>query len=504
MERVSIGTSGWCGLSTRDFARRFDVVEFNWTFHERGSSVEQFRQTAHDLQALGIQAVLKVSGLATHERRLRSPEAWWPGLWAKYEQLHDAGVLGALLWQLAPSHHYTPQALAELEALAAQLPRAVLHVFEFRHSSWYGRPLVLQALQRHRLCLAWIHIANEDGWCGDLESGWPCKDQTCEALYLRMFGTKSKAVGRYTEEFLRHEVLPHLERPGLPEEAFVVFAQADVPDHAKADAAATTDLLGRTHPSAASRSTRWEREVVAATLGLAVGVAVEGVIRRISHRTAFIDVGRCCQAKLCLHHARRVGLLERLHIGTSLAGLVVEDMDFEGEWAIVGLTCHRAVVTALGDASAPSRRQAPRRDPALRLSDAEVLLKSNMGQNRRCRWHAAPVRKAEAAPPGAHQAELMSQVSSSDCSSSQLQAIAELRATDGEAEPAVGAEDAPKLPGRRWGAYMGTATPTTRSGASSDVEEFGCSELSADYSRERAKSGRNKISSLPRDEDSEP
>eukprot|EP00434_Breviolum_minutum_P010243 symbB.v1.2.009040.t1/scaffold569.1/size186053/9 len=236
---------------------------------------------------------LQVSGLATHERRLRSPGQWWPHLWMKYSELQKAGVLGGLLWQLAPSHRCTRQTLSELDELAKLLPRDVLHVFEFRHSSWYGqyREDVISLLRRWGFCMAWINIKNSDGWCGDLEDGWPSMARTCNTAYLRLFGTKQKAIGRYGEEVLRDTILPMVQGPGAPKDSIVIFAQADVPNHAKADASFMAELLGR-GDSQPGRSTKWERDVLVATLGLGIGTQVSGVVQRITHKTVFIDIGR--------------------------------------------------------------------------------------------------------------------------------------------------------------------------------------------------------------------
>ncbi|CAE7451399.1 unnamed protein product [Symbiodinium natans] len=288
----------------------------------------------------------KVSGLATHENRLRSPDQWWPQLWSKYSELQKAEVLGGLLWQLAPSHRCSRQSLYELEELAKRLPRNVLHIFEFRHSSWYGahRDDVVNLLRRWGFCLAWINIRNSDGWCGDLEDGWPSLARTCNSAYLRLFGTKQKAIGRYGEDMIRETILPMVQGPGAPADCFVVFAQADVPDHAKADAAFMVELLGRTD-SQPGRSARWERDVLVATLGLGVGMQVSGVVQRITHRTVFVDIGRSCRAFLDANHARRAGLLDSLRIGTHVEGLEVQHLDFQGEWGIVGLSCHKAVVS---------------------------------------------------------------------------------------------------------------------------------------------------------------
>ena len=346
MGRILVGTSGWCGLHPRDFARHYDVVEFNWTFHERDSDAEHYRKVAGELREMHLHAVLKVSGLATHERRLRSPGQWWPHLWMKYSELQKAGVLGGLLWQLAPSHRCTRQTLSELDELAKLLPRDVLHVFEFRHSSWYGqyREDVISLLRRWGFCMAWINIKNSDGWCGDLEDGWPSMARTCNTAYLRLFGTKQKAIGRYGEEVLRDTILPMVQGPGAPKDSIVIFAQADVPNHAKADASFMAELLGR-GDSQPGRSTKWERDVLVATLGLGIGTQVSGVVQRITHKTVFIDIGRSCRAFLDANHARRAGLLESLRIGTHIQNLEVQHLDFQGEWGIVGLSCHKASVS---------------------------------------------------------------------------------------------------------------------------------------------------------------
>ncbi|CAE7822591.1 unnamed protein product [Symbiodinium sp. CCMP2592] len=351
-------------------------VEFNWTFHERDHDGAHYRKVASELRELRLQAVLKVSGLATHENRLRSPDQWWPQLWSKYSELQKAEVLGGLLWQLAPSHRCSRQSLYELEELAKRLPRNVLHIFEFRHSSWYGahRDEVVNLLRRWGLCLAWIHIQNSDGWCGDLEDGWPSLARTCNSAYLRLFGTKQKAIGRYGEEMIRETILPMVQGPGAPTDSFVVFAQADVPDHAKADAAFMVELLGRTD-SQPGRSARWERDVLVATLGLGVGMQVTGVVQRITHRTVFVDIGRSCRAFLDANHARRAGLLESLRIGTHVEGLEVQHLDFQGEWGIVGLSCHKAFVS-LGAAEEEARSSAP----------AEVEIEDPNQAAKRSRW----------------------------------------------------------------------------------------------------------------------
>lgn len=358
MGRLYVGTSGWCGLHPKDFARHYDAVEFNWTFHERDSDVEHYRKVAGELREMHLHAVLKVSGLATHERRLRSPGQWWPYLWAKYSELQKAGVLGGLLWQLAPSHRCTRQTLSELEELAKHLPQNVLHVFEFRHSSWYGqyRDDVVSLLRRWGLCMAWINIKNSDGWCGDLEDGWPSLARTCNTAYLRLFGTKQKAIGRYGEEVVRDTILPMVQGPGAPKDSIVIFAQADVPAHAKADASFMVELLGR-GDSQPGRSTKWERDVLVATLGLGIGTQVSGVVQRITHRTVFIDIGRSCRAFLDANHARRAGLLDSLRIGTHVDNLEVQHLDFQGEWGIVGLSCHKASIS-LGAAEEEQHKHA--------------------------------------------------------------------------------------------------------------------------------------------------
>ena len=62
MGHLYVGTSGWCGLHPRDFARHYDVVssstsrsselpevEFNWTFHERDNNEDHYRKVRAEL-----------------------------------------------------------------------------------------------------------------------------------------------------------------------------------------------------------------------------------------------------------------------------------------------------------------------------------------------------------------------------------------------------------------------------------------------------------------------
>lgn len=252
----------------------------------------------------------------------------------------------------------------------------MLHIFEFRHSSWYGqyKDDVVKLLRRWGFCMAWINIKNSDGWCGDLEDGWPSLARTCNSAYLRLFGTKQKAIGRYGEEVIRDTIMPMVHGPGAPKDSIVIFAQADVPNHAKADASYMAELLGR-GDSQPGRSTKWERDVLSATLGLGIGSQVKGVVQRITNRTVFIDIGRSCRAFLDANHARRAGLLERLRIGTHVDNLEVQHLDFQAEWGIVGLSCHKACVSLGGvDEQAPEAAE----DSSLAPSDA---------------WHVSPLCK---------------------------------------------------------------------------------------------------------------
>jgi len=156
------------------------------------------------------------------------------------------------------------------------------------------------------------------------------------------------------------------------------------------------------------RSTRWERDVLAATLGLAVGSVVEGVVQRMSHKTIFIDIGRSCRAFMCVHHTRRVGLLEHLHIGTTLAGLRVENIEFQHEWGDISLTCHNAVIELPGgrlDLPEPGPRTddivnpsstAPKKSRWLRTTGSEEHSVAQQG--------GAPLNAGEAAAVGGREA----------------------------------------------------------------------------------------------------
>eukprot|EP00448_Togula_jolla_P031816 CAMPEP_0170639824 /NCGR_PEP_ID=MMETSP0224-20130122/39869_1 /TAXON_ID=285029 /ORGANISM="Togula jolla, Strain CCCM 725" /LENGTH=375 /DNA_ID=CAMNT_0010970233 /DNA_START=91 /DNA_END=1214 /DNA_ORIENTATION=+ len=246
-----VGTCGFLGMSPKKYIHRFPVVELNFTFHDRTD--ESYDKRAELYGSLGLRTVIKVSGYATHTRVLRNPSEWLPWLREKYRPLMEAGIVLALLWQLPPSCECTDDMLIRLAELGEllQIPgsawSSTRHVVEFRHASWYDNPSVAEILKHHNFIDARVHVVNDTGWSGDLESGWhggrnAGADQggaSADFLYLRCFGSGSRGVGKYSTTELR-AIATEASRASS---AVVMFGQADVPTHALSNGLELQEIL---------------------------------------------------------------------------------------------------------------------------------------------------------------------------------------------------------------------------------------------------------------------
>mmetsp|Transcript_66962 Transcript_66962/g.119035 ORF Transcript_66962/g.119035 Transcript_66962/m.119035 type:complete len:343 (+) Transcript_66962:2-1030(+) len=244
---MSVGTCGFMGLKTAEYAKRFQCVELNYTWHDgqqgRRLEVQEYSRKARELSMLKLSAVIKVSGHATHEMKLQAPDVWWPRLWECYGSFAQQGVLAALLWQLPPSLPCSDESLQRLGELAERVAVCgVRHVFEFRHPSWYGNPEVIDICKRHSICIAWVHFENSTRWAGEMPNGWSPENrtQTADFIYLRLFGPEGRNLGAYSDEFLSTEIIQELPRDAS---GFIMFAQNTVPDHARRNAARVRDFL---------------------------------------------------------------------------------------------------------------------------------------------------------------------------------------------------------------------------------------------------------------------
>jgi uncharacterized protein YecE (DUF72 family) len=154
MQPVRIGCSGWSYDDWRGsfypdelprrrwlerYAETFDTVEVNNTFYRlpaRSSVAAWAEQTPG-----GFLFACKASRYLTHVKRLRGIDEGASRFVDALAPLRDAGKLGPILWQL-PGNFTRDDARLEaaLEAAHEALPGA-RHGFEFRHPSWFTRPV---------------------------------------------------------------------------------------------------------------------------------------------------------------------------------------------------------------------------------------------------------------------------------------------------------------------------------------------------------------------------
>jgi uncharacterized protein YecE (DUF72 family) len=143
---IRIGCSGWNYAHWREriypkglpqkrwlehYARLFDTVELNTTFHRlpNVSAVEGW--VAHTPP--GFVFAVKASRYLTHIRRLTDLEGGIRRFYERIEPLRRSGKLGPVLWQLPPTFKRNDERLA---SALATLPDG-RHCFEFREPSWY-------------------------------------------------------------------------------------------------------------------------------------------------------------------------------------------------------------------------------------------------------------------------------------------------------------------------------------------------------------------------------
>jgi uncharacterized protein YecE (DUF72 family) len=161
MKRVWIGCSGWNYDDWRGrlyperepkrrwlelYADRFDTVEVNATFYRlptRNATAGWASQTPE-----GFTFAVKASRYLTHVKRLAGTGDGIKLFYDRLEPLIEAGRLGPILWQLPENFHRDDERLSEWLAVL----RDGRHTIEFRHPSWFARP-VLEALRNHRVAL---------------------------------------------------------------------------------------------------------------------------------------------------------------------------------------------------------------------------------------------------------------------------------------------------------------------------------------------------------------
>lgn len=204
MARVLVGTSGysyrhWRGilygpgvpqrLWLEAYAGLFTAVELNVTFY-RMPDAETF-EGWRDRTPPGFAYVLKGPQTITHYRRLLGTGDSL-ALFAERSAVLG-GKLECVLWQLSPKMPADEARLGGFaEALHGAMP-GVRHAFEFRHPSWFSRP-VYRLLREQGFALVTAHAPWRE----------PVEEATAPFAYLRMHAGAERADGCYTERELAH------------------------------------------------------------------------------------------------------------------------------------------------------------------------------------------------------------------------------------------------------------------------------------------------------------
>jgi uncharacterized protein YecE (DUF72 family) len=197
---IRIGCSGWNyrhwrgafypeSLAARNwfayYAERFDVVELNNSFYRLPSAETALRW--REQAPPGFRYAIKANRYITQAKKLIDCAEPLARLLAPTRALGAA--LGPILFQLPPMLRLD---LERLERFLALLPRDLVHVFEFRHASWYDEAT---------LCLLDQFDAGfvTHDFPGLVSPRWA----SGAAAYVRFHGTSGKYRGRYSSKALK-------------------------------------------------------------------------------------------------------------------------------------------------------------------------------------------------------------------------------------------------------------------------------------------------------------
>jgi uncharacterized protein YecE (DUF72 family) len=201
MSRILIGTSGWSYRSWRGpffpknvmvkhhlqyYATQFSATELNGVFY-RTPTVEAVRGWRENTPDDFVFA-WKASKFITHWKRLTRKSR--NSLALLESRLRILGPkAGPVLFQLPPQFTVNRERLAGFLKLLKSSRR---YAFEFRHSSWYGPP-ILDLLREHdvSLCLSDHH---------DAPAPW---EVTASFVYVRGHGPRGTYKGHYSDRTLR-------------------------------------------------------------------------------------------------------------------------------------------------------------------------------------------------------------------------------------------------------------------------------------------------------------
>jgi len=242
-ERLHVGTSGWMYKHWRavfypadlpqarwfDFyAQHFGTVEVNNTFYRlpQAETFEAWREQA----PAGFVYTVKASRYITHLKKLK--DAAEPLARFLERARHLGGHLGPVLYQLPPNWNRN---LERLGAFLELLPADLLHVFEFRHPSWFAEE-TFALLEQHGVGFAITDLPGLDG---------PVR-ATGRLAYLRFHGPERPYEGSYSDEELRQWAgrIGRFLRSGQPT---YVYFNNDAHGYAPRNALRLRELMAATH-----------------------------------------------------------------------------------------------------------------------------------------------------------------------------------------------------------------------------------------------------------------
>ena len=201
VERASIriGCSGWNYRHWRGafypeklpvkrwfeyYSEQFDTVEINNSFYRLppAETFDKWREQAPP----GFAYAVKANRYVTQAKKLKDCAEPIARMMPPVRQLGT--TLGPILYQLPPTLRLNLERLDEFLAL---LPKDLVHVFEFRHPSWYV-PETTDVLARHGASFC----------CHDMAGSASPRVAVGAIAYVRFHGGVGKYWGRYPDETL--------------------------------------------------------------------------------------------------------------------------------------------------------------------------------------------------------------------------------------------------------------------------------------------------------------
>ena len=197
--RIHIGCSGWIYRHWRElfyppklaqhrwfafYAETFDTVELNTSFYHlpKPETFTKWRDQAPD----GFRYAVKAPRFITHMKKLKDCAEPVHEFLGRARNLGDR--IGPILYQLPPRWGFNRE---RLEQFIALLPRDLVHVFEFRETSWLTEE-VLALLDEAGIAFCahdMIGLSTQPWASGPI-------------AYLRFHGGVGKYWGRYSDETL--------------------------------------------------------------------------------------------------------------------------------------------------------------------------------------------------------------------------------------------------------------------------------------------------------------